>query len=387
MKRHFNLILPPGLTFSLVPADIFPWLLLNIGRIKKIKMSVIIFILLILSFGLYQAFSRPTPATFLMLFTYSYPMIVFFIFQSLSKSSYNRIDQIVFVLFISMVFIGIVQATGYFSNISLWSFLFPRGSLGNFSDVGGRGVSIFASEPSRAALELTFAYIFLKTQPKYVNKLWINIVYLFVIILLIKSIIGFFLALLFIAISLRTRLITLSVILLLTFIGLQFVNNNFLESNRILDVVGYLSSVSKFLNFIYEQSGHRAASLQTTYMSIFFQPLGYGIGNWDLAQLNAVEELGLTFSDHSYYRIVYGGQYVPQKSEGFIPNFFAELGVLGIFFITFWGIKFCKLFYRFSYSERSLAYFCILSLLFFAPVGHPYPFVLMGILYGKYKKK
>lgn len=387
MKRHFYTFLPPGLTLSLVPADLFPWFLLNVNRITKISVRSMILYLLAMSVGILNGHRLLDHNVFLMMVTFSYPLIVFTIFKSISSKLYLHIHRIFMIYFMVTMALGLVQSTGTLSSFTFWNYLFPRGSLGNFSDIGGRGVSLFAAEPSKAALEVSFLYLFLMTSCSKYFKAFLTVAYFSLIILLLKTIIGLMLGLLIVLVIARRKFVFLTLFVIFIYLFSRVIGEMDLGPNRMLEIFSSTENAKYFFNFIYEQSGHRAASLHTTYLSFFFNPFGYGLGNWNIAQLKTVSELDLSFADHAYYFYVYNGQYVPQKSEGFIPNFIAELGILGMIFLFTLALRYQTVLRFCSSSEKSLIYFCLLSLLFFAPVGHPYPFLFLGLIYGKYQNK
>ena len=257
--------------------------------------------------------------------------------------------------------------------------MFPRGSLHNFYSAGGRGVTILANEPSRAAFELSwiFLYAFIKIRRKLYKVL--SIFFLIAInVIIIKSLIGLALSLLIIVILNRRYIFAIPIFLLCIFISISFLISNGIIVGRISQFPMEWRNINTILSFIYEQSGHRAVALHLSYQSLLDFPFGYGLGGWFDGQFDMVKINGYTFEYHDYYVYDHAGSFYPIRAEGYIPNLIIEFGIFG-FLLSSFILNRIHQAIRGNSKNMTIFLFFIASLCLLGPVGHPYRWFFVGM--------
>lgn len=376
-KVLFFLLLIPSVTFGLISAEIFPWsfffILFFIKKIDRYLLYFIFLMTLYMFLSLLLINNINSSNVFKSYITYLNPLLIFFFFLRNYKIKY---DKVIIYFFYFLILLGIAQYFNFFSGINnFFKLLIPRGSLISLDGIGGRGVTLLSSEPSRASYELLFIYIFIRRA--FNKKIIYDFGILLYLILIVKSIQGVFLALVFFTLFNLKILIPI----FLSF-GFFVLNGIFFGSNRILDLfINLYKSPSDFFNIIINVSGTRLASLYSNFLYSFKHPFGAGFGNWENSSLEAFKNSGLNPNKILYFQEFYEGAWASIRPTSFFSNVLLDFGLVGVIFII--SILFIV---KNKYNlDTRLFLFFIFFLLFSADTGNPIPWLVMSTLLYKQK--
>ncbi len=282
------LLFLPSVTFGLVPAEIFPWAFIytfiksNYIKIADLLIFVAFSIYCIACIIVSEHFIFLKAITSLVSFLNSFGTL-FYIAKYATEQDIYKIYWVMRKLFYLLAILTIIQYVSVLEFLNeYWKFVVPRGSLSKLE--GSRGVMGFSTEPSRFSYEIICFVVVL-----YVIRVKHRLMTIFlgtIAIIFASSLTGIFLLGLFILIAMPAFFIFLMGIVLTIY------------SLFDLSLPERLHFVTFLLNFDFQiffeelllQSFHRIPVLISSIEAVFSNPIGYGLGNWDLPQLlNNVE--------------------------------------------------------------------------------------------------
>lgn len=390
MKVKLLSFIPPGLTFGAIPTEIMPWALLSI---RSLNTNTILFFCTLFA-GLFLVsvinydIQNNLVQSALALLTFMIPPMIFLSMRSLTLSGKEKIAESLEKLFYLSVLVGLIQSLNIFGAYFdwFWQALFPRGSLSSFDHVGDRGAAIFSNEPSRAAYEVSWLFIatmlFVRTKK---TRFLVHALYLSLMLFCIKSLMGLLYVAIIYFILLRPLIRVMGAMVLIGLLTFptpvpQIVIENVPNERVALLLTQLNSSPDLVAQAIYEGSGHRFTSIELNLKAVTDNPFGYGLGNWDEAQLATVRSEGIDVSDHEYYKYKNSGEFLAVRSEGYALNLAVQLGVFFTvlsFYFIFRKTRFFNLSNPWTRVTCGFFALCILGL---GAVGHYYHWLVLGLV-------
>jgi hypothetical protein len=389
------LLFTPSITFSLVPAEIFPWAILYFLARKKIVLYkeliplIVIFIIsllyslcIIITTNVHNDIIRSMVA-------YFNAIIAYLTIAHCSQREAHKIYKILEILLFFSIILGILQVLHLIDFLEpVFRLLKSRGSAGSI-DKSGRGVSLLTTEPSRAATEFIFIYItwrYLKNM-SYIKQLLFDFIVLCFLVLTIRSSLGLFLLFVFLVCEYKFKAIAMGVII--GIIGFsQFKNIN---SRAIMVIYGILSrsSIQDIFIYLLAASGQRLIISIAAYKYGFFHLFGGGIGLWRLSSIQALYETNIAPSSVEYVNYHGGGSgYFAIRATIFLPSLILDIGWIASIIIICYLLK--PLFKFLSFKHKlfpvMMAFVANLTVLGESP-GNPLPWICIAICYRAYREK
>lgn len=377
MKLLRYLTLIPSATFNLIGSEIFPWAFIYsiIKQPKRLNkyLIVICYLLFLSTIFTFFNYNYIGTETFRSLFSY---FNCFFIFFHILNSEDNKYIITIKYLFWFLIILGLVQALGFLSILDgIFTRIIPRGTLGNESLIGNRGVSLLASEPQRAHIELVFLYVVIR---KYYNyNLKNDLFFLFYCFFIIKSFTGLIFTLILFFSYYPKKILTISALALYSLIAFGST-----IKNRSVDLILILASSSgaySFFESILQLSGFRLFSLYSSYKFMLFNPFGGGVGSWVYTSLESYRLSGFEPDEIEYFNYYGDGNWLPLRPTSFFSNMAIDIGLLGIliFLVFFYNaIQYKSL----NKSQKIYLLVFLTYLIGFGEVGHPIPWIVSAII-------
>lgn len=375
------LLFLPSVTFSIVPAEIFPWaLIFTIIYIKKINKYLILIILLFILSIMYGIFLSEGRSFFESIRSFAAYMNGLLIFVFLLKVDYKFIAKlfpIIKGIFYILVILGILQMSGVIGFLDpVFKFLIPRGTAESLAFMGNRGITLFSSEPSRASYELIFIYIAFRTIFVKKNRLvYYDFFLLLFVLFIIKSGTGLILLIVFFVIFYKSKFIL--ILSILTLIALPFIDY---MSGRAMSILFDLLSSSSFnnlYNILLNLSGFRLISIIASFYYGILHPFGGGIGNWQESSILAFKLTNIDPSSINFFKYRGGGEFIPVRPSSYISSLFLDMGLIGVIMYFLFLFKICKKFIS-KYTINIFLYF-LFYLIAVGAVGDPIPFITTAI--------
>lgn len=388
----FSLILlslMPSVTFSIVPAEIFPWaLIFAILYTKRYNVSFIYFLVFLVintligiltTNGVYMGEAVRSLAAFLN------PFFIFLLISQAPNKYVNYIYKIAKFYFLFLIILGILQ---YFNLIAflnpIFKFVIPRGSA--ISTGGIRGVRLLSSEPARATYEMFYLYLIFRND---LNKKWgffSDILFTLYVILILKSGTGIILLGLFYLLFYSKYFIIILIIILSFIPVLGFLNHIYVFNNMaIILLINLFENPSNFMEILFDASGFRLISIYSSFKYSFYHPFGGGIGNWQKTSLEAFNLTSFHPQDLSYFRYFGEGQWTPVRPNSYLSSFALDTGLVGIFFILFFLYLMLREYWKISKINNVYIILFFFYLFFVGEVGNPVPWIVTITLL-KYNK-
>lgn len=285
-------------------------------------------------------------------------------------------------IFWGLIALGFVQTLGSDSLGSFIQFLVPRGQ-GSALAESNRGVTLLATEPARAGVELTLIYLIYRlSRPQSKSNILTDLFVIMFQTLIIKSAsavafsAGAFAIMYFrVRADFFTSLATILFATMLTFFVIYILPA---IGGRAGDLALYLSDVElggEALFYIANESGNRLLALYSFFLSGLYNPLGYGVGSWPYSSMIAVEASGLDYRDFRFFDVVANGNLVPFRGPGVISNLLLDIGLLGVM-ISFVLFKQVMLRYaKFNYYSRKAFWIFFFKISLFGSPGNPLVFI------------
>lgn len=385
-----TLVLVPSVTFNLIQAEVFPWALLySMFFIRKVSFYFILFILFLVINGLAFSLinSRIEAGEFFRSFI-AY-LNVLLIFDVLIRSNLKYINLWVKLFkfyFILLLLLGVLQASGVLKDLDdLFKFFIPRAYSYSLEFMGGRGVTLFTSEPARAGVELAFIYAVVRYVFIKKARLLADILVFCFILLVIKSAISIIFFIIYLVIIYRLKFLIVIFPLAISFV---LIFQNIIFEGRfgvlILEIISKVDVESVF-QVISQNSGHRVLSIWLSYFFGFSNPFGGGVGNWEYSSVASVVSSGINTSEVRYFNVHGGGEAVPFRASGFISNLLYDAGIVGVLFVFLYLFKRVQGVGKLSVPIKEILGLFLIKILFFGSVGNPVSWVALAIVMRYYE--
>lgn len=381
----------PSVTFSLFSAEIFPYGIINsfLNGLVLNKKILAFFLIILLSaiHGIYihNSFNFDI---FRSIAAYMNPVMIYFVVKNSDSDTVDKMLKInrgVLFFFFILGFLQITGITTLMGFSQLISFLMNRGADGLIGE--GRGISLLASEPSRASYEVLFVYMLFRATTKIKAPITVifDIAIAFFILFFIRSAMGAIFLLIFIFFNYKKYFIICLPFLSL-FVG--FVNGLDSESRAIQLFLSGLEALKngEFINLFLSASGFRGISVYAGYLSGLKHPFGLGVGYWETSSILALRDTGFSALDITYFA-TREGVYESVRPTSFISSLMLDTGIIGVF-ITILLIK-DAFFVAYDDLTKSIVYCFIFYLFFIGSIGNPIPWLVVGLLIAykfKYNK-
>lgn len=379
----------PSITFGLFTAEIFPWaFIFALFFTKKISTGTL-FLVCIFSAS---AFYTLTLSALIFdhksdvirsLAAYLNIVLIFACIMQLSEAHVRRLLEICRKVFIGLLILGAVQFSGVTSSFDfVFSFLVPRASGAALLDQNGRGVTLLASEPARAGLEMVMLFVvFRMTQGPNIKFSIMDLIFIGYIVVVVRSASASAFALFAVGTFTFSRprnlLYWLPFLLATPLLDLGTVGGRAAE---LVQNVSRFGTLSNMLFFIANESGHRLLALYSFVKSGFMNPFGLGIGNWVNSSKTAILESGADYYSFRYFHVVGKGSLIPVRAPGVLPNLMLDIGIVGVSYFYYWVLKIAK--NNVVYKRENLAILIILTvkIIFFGSLGTPYPWIMAALV-------
>lgn len=390
----FAMIFFPSISFSLVAAEIFPYaILLYIYYTIKYQKINISYLYLFIAFTLLVIFQN-------LLFdtnegqvirsysAYVNAMSAFFVstFFLNQGNNFNKAKNQVEIIICLFIFVALLQ---YFNLIDflkpLFDLLKSRGEASG--TIGERGVSIFSTEPSRAAFEMVLLYsiVRLNIEYKWPRKiLYLDAAFIIFLLFVIKSMTGvtiFLILLAFYNLKLRKVLIPIALISLFLSLG-YFFNTELLlflkeSNNRTLLLFSKILLSGDLFEVLIPASGFRFVSVVSSYTYAFTNFFGGGVGNWSYTSINALSFINAEQFKIPYFYYTCSDYICPVRPTSIFANIALDFGILGISFIVYFIYHFRKIIHL---KYLPVFYYLLFCFFFNSAVGHPLPWFVLSYI-------
>lgn len=374
------LALLPSVTFSIVPAEIFPWALMYaVIYIRGYDPKLLFFVFYLAMSALYAVFVTDGEAvseSVRSIIAYLNVLIVFSFLLKTTDVVITKVVKVSVLLFFILVGIGIVQNMGFASALDpLVKLFIPRGNAASLGVIGGggRGVTLLSNEPARAGVELLFLYtvvrtVFLTKKTEIIGDVLIGLL----LLLLIKSATCMAFYAVYIGLFYRNRLLTLIPLLLLLFlIEILFLGQ---MDNRFTILAADVANKQKFDDMFFivsNNSGHRVISIISGYYYGVVVPFGGGVGNWMNTSIEALNLSGIDLSKYNYFKLYGDLGPVAIRFSGFVTNLIIDIGLVGVLIFMGYIYSVLRKYWQESMLGRSLILLFLAKIMFFGSVGNP----------------
>ena len=378
----------PSITFGVISAEIFPWaILFFIFSIRKIARQDFIFscaLIFFLSLSALTSFLlNPESDAIRSFAAYLNPIVAFIAFLNMPESWVYRSIKLVKKILLALVLLGIAQYVGILRPFEpVIQALIPRASGGTLSEFGGRGVTLLSTEPSRAGVELVFFYfIWRMTQPAKFGTVKIDIAFLAYIAFILKAAQPMAFGFVVIGLLITRRPVHLVPFVLAALIAPLVELNE--SNNRLLLLATKVfssGSLSDTMLVLVNAAGPRLISIYAFITSGFSNPIGYGVGNWPVSSILALDATGYDLDQISYFRVLGEGNSIGIRGSGMLTNLMLDIGFVGTLFFIFWIFSITR---RFRTNERRTLILMIVLLFkisFIGSIGEPIPWIAAALI-------
>lgn len=376
----YFLIFFPSITFGLMEAEIFPWVILisffTFKKIPNILLNITLLFLISLCYTIFNygldilyEFIRSASA-------YINALTCFLLIREFKKK--NLINQnleykfLVYLWFI-MIFISLVQFSGLISDFNIFQYLVPRAlseSIGN-----GRGVTVLASEPARASLHfILLSFLIRGHQFSLYNKDNKNVIFDLIVIFIMVGVIKAATSIPFLMIYILSyRFIffikTSPFIIFFIFNSIEFDSRFFNIINEIL----LNEKLEDVFYLIFNQSGFRLISVFSSYLYGLLHPVGAGLGGWPFSSLDSLNTSGFDITRVEYFT---NNSFHSVRPTSFISSLFLDFGVFGFFYLLSLYIYYTR---NVKYCNFPILISVVFSLFFIGDVGDPVVWAALAI--------
>ncbi|URQ99015.1 hypothetical protein LOC50_01485 [Pseudoalteromonas sp. SCSIO 43095] len=390
----------PSITFRLIDAEVFPWALfftlLCVIIYNKISKAFLLLLFIFSLSALYAAYL--TEGEHLGQLTRSFLAYINSTFIIFTLAWFlNKTDNLIwfkkllrFILFFYII-VGLLQTLGF--GVVFDPIIALLKERGGGSGVGSRGVSILSTEPSRAAYEFIFIYAMFRFLDNGRNNFLKDIFVGLFIVFIIKSALGLIVYLVFMSFMhikfknlINIALYATSTIALIFLLNLLYDGGKVDYGNvrSIQIIIGLMSLDDLFTSFEYLviNSGFRGVSVISSYNQGLTTFFGYGVGNWEQSSLLAMKAMGIDEYSIGYFKYTCGQLLCPVRPTAYLAAFALDVGLIGFSFFIIYLLTL-----KVAFKAKPYKYFTIFCLLISSVIGHPAPWMLLGILTIYQKKR
>jgi len=379
----FTLFFFPSITFNLLSAEIFPWVIISAIFFFRKTTNYFIIVLYGLIFHtiIFGFFTNIDPSleSFRSLFSYLNSLLAFAFLISAPIQTIYRFAKLIKLIFYFLIILGLLQSFNLIDSLdSLFKFFVPRSSSSNL-DFMNRGVTLFSTEPARAGNSLLFIYLsvrYLYTLKKY--RIFTDLFMFFYLLLIIQSSMSLIVFLIFIILQYRLKLIiplAITLLFLLTF------SINFDEGGRAFDLtlqILELDNINDIIFLLVDSSGNRLFSIYSYWLYGIYFPFGGGIGNWLYTSVESLTISGLNPNNYSFFQKF--GINSPFRASGFFSNLVLDTGIFGFLLVFSYVINSLKKFWKISLDTKVIILLFLFKILFIGSVGHPVAWIVVVVV-------
>lgn len=368
----------PSITFGLLQAEVFPWgIILSsyiIIRQKRINKFYILFLISLLInvviFSLYYYPDVKIPEVFRSLLAYINSSICFIAFYQASKASTFKTIKLVNVLFVFLIFLGLFQYLGLLKIFDpFFKFLIPRASSEALERVK-RGVTLLATEPARAGVSLVFLYVVVRTISIKNKKIIGDILFLFFLIFIIKSIMALGVFFVFILITYRAKLLRFLAVGLIVLPLIDLFGGGG-RSEQMIKKIKAQQSFADATMVVVDLAGPRLISVYSSWLHTFSHPIGGGIGHWEKTSVDALLLTGVDFSKINYFKFKGDSKAIPIRSSGYVSNLVLDTGFFGVFVFFIFLYTVLNKFWKINTEAKNIIILFLFKIMFIGSVGPP----------------
>jgi len=309
---------------------------------------------------------------------------ILLIFQCILYLSYANILKLISIsknIFYFLLCLGLLQYTGVFNFGWIIKMLVPRGEGAALLE-SGRGVTLLATEPARAGIELTLIYLITRMTVLRNNNLHamdlIIVGYQIIVIQSISAVAFSTIAITIMLMQYRKNYRTIFIILTLTIINLLLFNKG--RASLLFSALLQYDQYSDAFLFIVDESGNRLLALYTFFLSGFYHLFGQGVGNWQESSIVAIIESGFEYRSIRFFDIVSYGELSEFRGPGIISNLMLDIGIIGLISISHLLYKsFNKLTKGVRVKKIAILIF-LFKIMFFGSPGNPIPLIMLALI-------
>ena len=137
--------------------------------------------------------------------------------------------------------------------------------------------------------------------------------------------------------------------------------------------------------FLLNESGFRVISVWAAYAYGLVNPLGFGIGGWGTASLEAMDQIGVPATEIGFFASYSGGEFDGVRPTSFVADLFLEMGWVGfvLFIFAFAKYMFSKSLFN-DVSSRPVLIMFFFNLFVMGTIGDPLPFIFLALAYREH---
>ncbi|GAK85665.1 hypothetical protein JCM19238_3255 [Vibrio ponticus] len=281
-----------------------------------------------------------------------------------------------------LISLGVLQIIGSEHLDYVIKLLVPRASGISLAN-SNRGVTLLASEPARAGVELTLIYLMMRlTQERSMRTMLTDIFLIFFQAMVIKSasavaftICAF--ALVYLRINFKfsslVKTVILSVVIVIFLIDV-------LPSlgGRAGDLARYIiniDNVGDIIFYVANESGNRILALYSFLVAGFNHPFGFGVGSWPYSSMTAVLESGIDYRDFRFFHVHAAGDLKAFRGPGVISNLLLDVGIIGTLSIAILFVSALNRYGKFTSTTFIALWIFLVKIFFFGSPGNPIVFI------------
>ena len=376
-----GLLFFPSINFNLMTAEIFPWAMLySLVKLRVAPLSWILFFSVILLSALF-AWGMSQRLVFVemvrSLAAYANPLLLFLVAMHCSHEELDRLNRAVRWAVAVMLLVALAQLSGVAANAEfVIKALIARGEGTLFG--GGRGVTVLATEPSRAAIEFMFVYALLRmlASPPVPVRLFMDFCAVCFVLFGLRSVVG--VAFLGIFALLHYPIFSILGLVAIASVAAIVLDNRFFVLVADLVASGSLDDAAIL---VFNQSGFRAISVIGSYLHALTAPLGAGVGNWEQSSVEAMRELGFGAREIAYFRTHTNGEFVGVRPASFGANVALDMGVVGLVSLIGALASYARRELVLDRELRVISAMFVFYVFFLGSVGDPVPWLVMALAY------
>ena len=388
-----TLLFFPSVTFGVLEAEVFPWgILFSLFYLRSVNYcQLLIFAALTLSsiwVGYISAFGLSALETDIVrsLGAYLNSLGVFFALMCASNENIQTVKRLAKSIFLGLIFLGFGQVIGVGFLSGIFEFLVPR-ATGESMLASGRGVTLLASEPARAGVELTLIYILTRgVLNNGVRAVFLDFLIFLYIVIVIQSAsavafaFGSFIIIYLVDYA-RVKYIPHLAIIIVTCVVffIFFLPHIEGRAGRLANELVGLTSLSEAIYHVANESGNRIVGIYAFTISAVENPFGSGVGTWPSASVAAMLNSGLDISSFRFFDVHGNGNVVPFRGPGILSNLALDFGLIGTLILS-------MLFVGSISRQRSLIghspaiwMIFIFKIALFGSPGNPIVFVFLAV--------
>ena len=374
----------PSITFGLLKAEIFPWgtLLFLIRKRFSINKYILCSILVLLISSFLTIFLKALNTyedtdIIRSLAAYVNVLLTLNFFLGCSERIIDRFIKYTKYIFVFLLILGLLQNIGMGALGQIISLLIPRGSGEALSD-SGRGVTLLATEPARAGVELSLIYFIVRCTIQKHFQIVLDLIMLIYLAVILKTstALGFFgLSLIVYYVSNFSRMLLILSILCVVLPSFYYFGEG-RAANLFRDLV-MIGLNYEMLFFLMNESGNRLLSIYAFLKSGINNPLGYGVGSWPSSSIMSVVDSGFDYREFRFFDVRFDGELGGFRGSGLASNLFLDIGLIGFLLIsTFIARVYSRnIGFTNAYTKQTF-YIFLLKIFLIGSPGHPLVFIM-----------